>query len=488
MYSSGHYRDKVYQDYTNSGIKNFEETDIYRKAISIGGRRVVDDGNPVQPPTYDRTTVRTVEVPYSRQVRVPTVETKIVPTKTMMTIPVKKMVEVPSYRIVDEEYVDWEEREAVRDKEIWVKQIVQEKYVEKVPVKRTRQVRVPHKDIQEVEELEEVEVNTTKAVSMPGYRIDEVQDSKLVEVEEKEKMEWHPNPTGDHTLTKTVEGDVVDGPHYARRVGAEHYARGDPLVSHLPVDTQRSDAYNQSAQHTSSRNFPSHAPHPGLHGRGQYQQYHEGPYSNTGDRRPQRPQSAGGNNAQGAMQRTRPMSASFYRKPGMQTTQQLSEPRTLNASQPMEPTEEPRTSNGSYGWETSYTSSHGWCDGPQQEDPRMRSSAGEYSSKKYPGMERGQKLQSYGDKKSKGLGMSVKTTATAHTNSYGVVVTKVQRNSVAAKAGLRENDIIVECQGRSTTTIEDLGSAIQSAGDGAAICLFVNRDGRKGQQIVVYRD
>lgn len=459
----GNSQKSYYQDYTNSGINHFEETDIYRKAISIGDRRVVEDNRP-EPPQYDRTTMRTVEVPFTRQVRVPTTETKIVPSTTRMTVPVKKMVEVPSYRIVDEEYVDWEEREAVRDKEIWVKQTVQEKYIEKVPITRIRQVRVPHKDIQEVEELEEVEVPTTKAVSVPSFRVDEVQDSKLVEVEEKEKMAWHANPTGEHKLQKTTEGDLVDGPHYSRKVGREFYARGDPHISHLPVDNQRSSEYKNEQIHARNNNYHSHTPHPHLVDREAQRRYTEGPYSSTG-----------------TMQRTRPMSASFYRKHDMQTTQQIPYPRTLNPQQPMEPTEEPRTSNGSYGWETSYSSSNagvtnGWV-GNQQPN-------GAYNQSHRGGGSRGGSAR---PNNRGGIGMTVKTTATAHTDSYGVVVTKVAKSSVAANSGLRENDIVVSCQGRPTTTIEELGTAIQSA-SGGAIHMQVNRDGKRDVQIVVYRD
>lgn len=321
--------------------------------------------------------------------------------------------------------------------EIWVKKVVSEKYLEKVPIKRVRQVRVAHKEVQEVEELEEIDVPTTKAINVPSFRIDEVQDSKVVEVEEMEDMQWHANPTGDHMLVKTEEGPIIPGPHHTRKVGGEFYNRTDPHIQHLPVDSDRSATFAHERTHRASRSQPQYEQHPDMRN-------HPGrrPYGNM--------------------------------------------PPTLNGSQPMRPLEEPRTTNGGYGWKTSYAHQNNWtAPNAPGEDPRFR--AGEYSAQRYPGMDRGQQMQQAGGNRSKGLGMTVKSTATAHTDSHGVVVTRVNGQSFAARAGLRQNDVIVECQGRKTTSIQELGTAIESA-SGGALRMVVNRDGRRVQEVVVYRD
>lgn len=440
---------RTYQDFTNSGIQNFEQTDIYQKATRIGDRRVKDD-NPPFVPDYQRTVVRNVEVPYNRTVRVPTVETKLVQENSTMKVPVKKLVEVPTYRIVDEEYTEWEDVERVRDKEIWVKKIVQEKYIEKVPVKKIRQVRVPHKELREVEELQDVTVQTNKAVKVPGFRVDEVQDSKLVEVEELENMRFKPEPTGEHQITKTEEGPTIPGEHSTRKEGSEFYQYNDPHVAHLETDNVRSADFAKDKAYRSQRAFPDYGTidlsnHPG--------------HRNNGGR-------------------------SFYNN---NTSNPDGYPPARTASQPMKPLEDPVTSNGSYGWNSSYNAANGWVSDPTvRQDARFQNrSAGDV-----PHIDKGTAYHTYaqqqGTNRNKGLGLSCKTTATAHTNSYGVVITRVQNNSVAGFAGLREKDVITSCQGHEIRSVNDLGKAIKSANGGALRVVF-NRDGRSNQ-VTVNRD
>lgn len=439
---------RTYQDFTNSGIQQFEQTDIYQKATRIGDRRVKEDNRP-HVPDYQRTVVRNVEVPYNRTVRVPTVETKLVQENTTMKVPVKKLVEVPTYRIVDEEYTEWEEVERVRDKEIWVKKIVQEKYIEKVPVKKIRQVRVPHKELQEVEELQDVMVQTNKAVRVPGFRVDEVQDSKLVEVEELENMRFHPEPTGEHQITKTEEGPTIPGEHSTRKEGGEFYEYGDPHVAHLETDNVRSNDYAKDKAYRSAQSFPNHGTvdlsnHP-AHRNNQGNRYY-------------------GNN-----------------------TNPDNYPPARTASQPMKPLQDPVTTNGSYGWNSSYNAANGWVsDKTVRQDARFQDrSAGNVAH-----IDKGQAYHTYsqnqGTNRNKGLGLSCKTTATAHTNSYGVVITRVQNSSVAAFAGLREKDVITNCQGQEIRSVNDLGKAIKTANGGSLMVVY-NRDG-KSNQIVVNRD
>lgn len=455
-----------YQDYTASGIKNFEETDIYQNAISIGDRSVVEDPRPNYP-NYQRRVVRNVEVPFNRQVRVPTVETKLVPAKSTMKVPVKRMVEVPSYRIMDEEYTDWEPQEKVREKEIWVKQVVHETYMENVPIKRVRQVRVPHKELQEVEELQDVEVSTTKAVKVPGYRVDEVQDSKVVEVEELEDMRWEAEPTGDHQLSKTTEGPIIPGSGYSRKPtgGNEYYSQDD--------HEQNYRGGHQTQQRPSRAQRPASA----------------GPVRSSPAAQPKHSHVDLSNHphnrwrGQETLQYTRPSSASFYRKQDLMDTQRQQPQvpaRVLNPSQPMRPLEEPYTSNAAYGWQTSTQAANGWfTEQTPTEDARFG------GAKPFMGDgARNIQQQRFGGEKSKGLGITVKSTASLHTESYGVAITKVLPASGAARAGLRVNDIIIKCQNQGTTSVEELGNAIKSA-SGGQLRMLINRDGNRGTEIIV---
>lgn len=71
-----------------------------------------------------------------------------------------------------EEYVDFEEREVTRYKEVWVKQQIPEKHIERVPVKKVRTVEVPYVVAKPYTEVQRVEIPVTKVVEHPGYRSD----------------------------------------------------------------------------------------------------------------------------------------------------------------------------------------------------------------------------------------------------------------------------------------------------------------------------
>jgi hypothetical protein len=85
---------------------------------------------------------------------------------------------------VEEPYTAYEEKDAVRDREVWVRQIVPERYKVRIPVQRTRLVEMPTTVIKEVDDVAVVAVPTTRAVQVEGFRVDQVQDSKVMEVEE----------------------------------------------------------------------------------------------------------------------------------------------------------------------------------------------------------------------------------------------------------------------------------------------------------------
>jgi len=242
-----------YEDYTGMGPTRFEETDLFARSLNISDQRPAED-EPERPANFRQKVTRRVEVPFTRKVKVPTRTTKIVPTTVGVKVPVKKLVQVPSYKIVDEEYTVFEEREAVREKEIWVKQVVPEKYIQKVPVKMTRQVKKPHQEIREVEEMVDVQVPSTQAVEVDGYRIDDVEDTKVVEVEEFQEFEYKPHPTGVSELARTREIGRIPNSRINRNVGADTFHPEHPNVRAIDLDSNPSfDNARPMSQNPQSR-------------------------------------------------------------------------------------------------------------------------------------------------------------------------------------------------------------------------------------------
>jgi hypothetical protein len=216
---TGGFTGGVVEDFTDQpGCTRFEETDIYAKAVNVSDRRVVEDPAPMAP-TYQQRVLRRVEVPYTRKVKVPVRTKKIVEGTIRQKVPTKRLVEVPVKQLVEEEYTEFEEREAIREKEIWVKKIVPEKYIERVPVKKVRQVEKMGTEMREIEEWVEMDVPTSRVVEVDGYRVDDVEDTKMVEVEEVQEMEAVWQPRGDACVTRTRELGRVPGSHLARSQG-----------------------------------------------------------------------------------------------------------------------------------------------------------------------------------------------------------------------------------------------------------------------------
>jgi hypothetical protein len=120
-----------------------------------------------------------------------------------LQVPVRKLVEVSGFQTVNESYIEYEDREAIREREVWVKRVVPEKYVERVPVQKVRQIQKPTSVIREVESWETVAVPTTRRVVVAGYRVDEVPDSKVVEVEEEQTFSLRPEPLGPNEIKST---------------------------------------------------------------------------------------------------------------------------------------------------------------------------------------------------------------------------------------------------------------------------------------------
>jgi hypothetical protein len=225
-----------YDDYTGMGPTRLEDTDLYARSISVSGSRLADE-EPERPENFRRKVTRRVEVPFTRKVKVPVRTTKIMPTTVQVQVPVKKLVQVPSFDVVDEEYTVFEEREAVREKEIWVKQIVPEKYMQKVPVKMTRQVKKASHEVREVEELVTVDVPSTHAVEVDGFRIDDVEDTKMVEVEEFQEYEYQAHATGHPELSRTREMGRLPNSRIGRNIGADTFHAEHPDLRQLDLDS-----------------------------------------------------------------------------------------------------------------------------------------------------------------------------------------------------------------------------------------------------------
>jgi len=230
-----------FSDYTGTATR-FEDTDIYRKAVNISESRPIDQQEVDEPAPFQEKVMRRVEVPYTRTVKVPVKTTKLVPTTITTQVPVRKLVQVPSFTVVDEEYTVFEEREAVREKEVWVKTVVPETYIEKVPVQRTRQVQRPTMETREVEDLVSIEVPTNRAVEVDGFRVDEVEDTKVVEVEEYQTYNWQKQPTDERTLSMTREIGRVPGQHIARNVGRDIFDQNDRSLGAIDTDSTPDNA------------------------------------------------------------------------------------------------------------------------------------------------------------------------------------------------------------------------------------------------------
>ena len=191
----------------------------------------IDDGNY---PIVRKKIVKTVEVPVVKTVKVP--------------IKMKgnnKDVE-KAYHVVEEKYTDYEDKRAVREREIWVKRIVKEEYTKKVPVTKTRTKKVPLPPGTTYDVVPEAEAD--------GYRIDTVEDVEQVEVEEWADFELRPvlksDPVPvkvrypDHTVpgttfgagtgaigTRTVRGIVPKTDPEARAIGYTD-TQPPPIIEH----------------------------------------------------------------------------------------------------------------------------------------------------------------------------------------------------------------------------------------------------------------
>eukprot|EP01006_Ploeotia_vitrea_P043917 TRINITY_DN66791_c6_g1_i1.p1 TRINITY_DN66791_c6_g1~~TRINITY_DN66791_c6_g1_i1.p1 ORF type:complete len:267 (-),score=31.48 TRINITY_DN66791_c6_g1_i1:23-769(-) len=151
-----------------------------------------DDQLPAERQLYRRKVKRIVEVPCQRKVKVPVTTKKIVETTEKQRIKTTELQTVEEWKEVPETYIEIEEVEAVRMKEIWVKKMIPQKYTKKVEVEKQRMVTIPVQRTVERECWKEIDMEVKKEVAVPGYRIDEVIDKRLVEVDGWQDVEMTP--------------------------------------------------------------------------------------------------------------------------------------------------------------------------------------------------------------------------------------------------------------------------------------------------------
>jgi len=420
--------------------------DIYNKAISVSSPRLAGVEGEEHPGMVRKKVVRRVEVPFTRTVKVPTQTTQLVPALVEQRVPVKKLVAVPGYKLVDEEYTEYEEREAVREKEIWVKKIVPEKYIEKVPIQRVRQVQKPTTIIKEVESYETVQVPTTKKVLVDGYRVDQVQDSKVVEVEEYQDYELRPEPIGPPQINATRDLGRLPNSRLSRNIGAQVFDPQHPSIRDVDTDEQvdTSVPFN-TASHSLRGTAPLSATQVNV-----TNNYYNGsgnPNSNpnAGTQRPA-------------------VTNSFYRP---------SSPSSKNLN--IHGTSSLAASQQDYG------RFQGTSSGALN-DPRGMPAAGAY--RKPATSSKGQD-EEHASNDVASLGLTLDDTHTRHTDGTGVLVTKVTRGAAAARAGLQPHDIVTSVNGVPSSTVDEFSTLLNRIQ--GPLSLTINRDGRRNITLSLYR-
>ena len=187
--------------------------------------------------------MRQVEVPYTRKVKVPVQTKSVVKENVTRQVPVKRMQRVKEQRTINEEYVDYEDHEVVREKEVWVKKIVPERVVERVAVTRTRPKVVSEEVLREVEVLEDVTVPEERVIVVDGFRVDEIEDTRLVEVEEEEEYELQPVAIGSR-VKDTRDLGLRGSQRLARHRGNAVYAASE--VESIDDDSDSDDERDAS--------------------------------------------------------------------------------------------------------------------------------------------------------------------------------------------------------------------------------------------------
>jgi len=108
-------------------------------------------------------------------------------------------------------------------------------------------------------------------------------------------------------------------------------------------------------------------------------------------------------------------------------------------------------------------------------NPKFVRSAGDFQKK----------LAGPGHADSKSIGLTVKNTHTRHTDGTGVLVTRVEESSPAARALLKAGDLVTSVANRPTSTVEQFREAVLA--NAGPITITVNRDGRRNVSVTLIR-
>jgi len=462
-------------EYVNTDDDSQIDHDIYSKAINVSSPRLSGIEGEEHPGMIRKKVIRRVEVPFTRQVKVPTQTTQIVPTYIQQRVPVKKLIAVPGYKLVDEQYTEYEEREAIREKEIWVKKIVPEKYVERVPVTRVRQVQKPTTVVKEVESYETVQVPSTKKVLVDGYRVDEVQDSKVVEVEEYQDYELKPSPIGAPQINSTRDLGRLPNSRLSRSLGHQVFPQNHPSIKHVDMDT---DMENEGSSGLVPMNTATHSMRGTINGVNNNNASAPLPTNATQINVTNNNYYHNNNNGthRGNPNNTNNSSSSYYR-PSSPTSQNLNIHGTGSLS--------------------SYSQEYGRYEGrdatPVLNDPRYMPAAGAYRKPATSSKQEGEDISSSSSvlsssthsNEQSSLGMTLDDTHTRHTDGTGVLVSKVVRGALAARSGLQPHDIITSVNGIPSTTVDEFNSLLSRIS--GPLNVTINRDGRRNVALTLYR-
>eukprot|EP00994_Dinema_validum_P006506 NODE_486_length_1641_cov_12.131281_g346_i0.p1 GENE.NODE_486_length_1641_cov_12.131281_g346_i0~~NODE_486_length_1641_cov_12.131281_g346_i0.p1 ORF type:complete len:312 (+),score=92.66 NODE_486_length_1641_cov_12.131281_g346_i0:39-974(+) len=190
--------------------------------------------------TYRRRVKTQVEVPVTRKVKVATVTDEAVEETIMVKVKCIEQKSVPSTKMVEEEYVDYEEVTEYEIQEVWVKKLVAQAVVKKIEVKKVRDVTVPCTVIKDYEVEKEVPVKRKVIKQVPGFRIDEITDTRMVEMEGWQEVELVPQ-IKEMSKLMVDKSHSIGGPqgkHLERRMGGAISTTDKRLAN---VDTDSSE-------------------------------------------------------------------------------------------------------------------------------------------------------------------------------------------------------------------------------------------------------
>eukprot|EP00343_Euplotes_focardii_P009300 CAMPEP_0205824194 /NCGR_PEP_ID=MMETSP0206-20130828/19897_1 /ASSEMBLY_ACC=CAM_ASM_000279 /TAXON_ID=36767 /ORGANISM="Euplotes focardii, Strain TN1" /LENGTH=319 /DNA_ID=CAMNT_0053122093 /DNA_START=35 /DNA_END=994 /DNA_ORIENTATION=+ len=182
---------------------------------NLGPKDELLAGDGSEPRRFKRKVVRRVEVPHRRKVKVPVVTKEVIECEIEQRVAVKKAVEVVDYEEVEEEYTEYVDQPATREKEVWKETTVEKLEWRERPVQKTRKVKRPITRIVEEDHYQVIRVPSTKVEKVDVWRIDEYTEWKMVELVDYEVYDLIAH-------NKVEDGDVKEedlGPVVTRDLG-----------------------------------------------------------------------------------------------------------------------------------------------------------------------------------------------------------------------------------------------------------------------------